>query len=98
MLSVHDLACERGDRLLFRNIGFELGQGEALLVRGGNGRGKTSLLRILCGLSAPAAGEVIVRGDSCEGRSVAVAEPMVSARGSAVCVSCPSAVVCLSVT
>jgi heme exporter protein A len=63
MLSVHDLACERGERLLFRQLGFELGRGEALLVRGGNGRGKTSLLRILCGLSAPAAGEVRWRGE-----------------------------------
>lgn len=63
MLSVHDLACERGERLLFKNLGFELGRGEALLVRGGNGRGKTSLLRILCGLSAPAAGEVSWRGE-----------------------------------
>jgi heme exporter protein A len=58
MLSVHELACERGERLLFKNLGFELGSGEVLLVRGGNGRGKTSLLRILCGLSAPAAGSV----------------------------------------
>jgi heme exporter protein A len=58
LLSTHDLACERGERLLFKDLGFELGKGEALLVRGGNGHGKTSLLRILCGLSAPAAGVV----------------------------------------
>jgi heme exporter protein A len=64
MLSVHELACERGERLLFKNLSFELGNGEALLVRGGNGRGKTSLLRILCGLSVPAAGVVRWRGDS----------------------------------
>jgi heme exporter protein A len=63
MLSAHELACERGERLLFRNLGFELGKGEALLVRGGNGHGKTSLLRILCGLSAPAAGVVRWRGE-----------------------------------
>ena len=62
MLSAHDLACERGERLLFKNLGFELGEGEALLVRGGNGHGKTSLLRILCGLSQPVAGEVRWRG------------------------------------
>jgi len=62
MLSIHDLACERGERLLFRNLDFELSAGEALLVRGGNGRGKTSLLRILCGLSEPAAGMVRWRG------------------------------------
>jgi heme exporter protein A len=58
MLSAHDLACERGERLLFHKLGFELASGEALLVCGGNGRGKTSLLRILCGLSAPVAGVV----------------------------------------
>jgi heme exporter protein A len=63
MLSIHDLACERGERLLFRNLDFELSAGEALLVRGGNGRGKTSLLRILCGLSMPAAGGVRWRGE-----------------------------------
>jgi heme exporter protein A len=43
---------------LFENLGFELGRGEILWVRGGNGHGKTSLLRILCGLSAPAVGWV----------------------------------------
>lgn len=63
MLSIHDLACERGERLLFHNLDFELAPGEALLVRGGNGRGKTSLLRILCGLSMPAAGAVRWRGE-----------------------------------
>lgn len=62
MLSAHELACERGERLLFRNLGFELGRGKILLVRGGNGRGKTSLLRILCGLSVPASGRVNWRG------------------------------------
>lgn len=64
VLTVHDLACERGERLLFRNLGFDLANGEALLVRGGNGHGKTSLLRILCGLSAPAAGDVRWQGKS----------------------------------
>ncbi len=64
MLSAHDLACERGERLLFKNLGFELNAGEALLVRGGNGRGKTSLLRILCGLSSPIAGEVRWKGEA----------------------------------
>jgi len=62
ILSAHGLACERGERLLFKNLGFELAEGEALLVRGANGHGKTSLLRILCGLSSPAVGEVRWRG------------------------------------
>jgi heme exporter protein A len=62
MLSAHDLACERGEHLLFRNLGFELDRSETLLVQGGNGRGKTSFLRILCGLSVPVAGDVRWRG------------------------------------
>jgi heme exporter protein A len=63
VLSAHDLACERSERALFRGLGFDLGAGEALWVRGGNGHGKTSLLRVLCGLSQPAAGEVRWRGE-----------------------------------
>lgn len=62
-LSVHDLACERGERLLFKGMNFTLGGGQMLLVQGGNGQGKTSLLRLLTGLSRPEAGEVRWRGD-----------------------------------
>jgi len=63
VLSAEGLACERSEHTLFHGLGFELDSGEALLVRGGNGRGKTSLLRILCGLSQPAAGAVHWRGE-----------------------------------
>lgn len=62
LLSAQNIACERSEHMLFQGLGFELGAREALLVRGGNGRGKTSLLRILCGLSQPAAGAVHWRG------------------------------------
>jgi len=62
-LSVHDLACARGDRLLFKAMSFTLTPGELLLVQGGNGQGKTSLLRLLTGLSRPEAGEVSWRGE-----------------------------------
>ena len=62
LLSVHDLACARGDRLLFKAMNFTLGAGELLLVQGGNGQGKTSLLRLLTGLSRPEEGEVRWRG------------------------------------
>ncbi len=58
MLDAVNLDCVRGDRLLFRHLSFSVNPGELLHVRGQNGRGKTSLLRILCGLSLPAAGEV----------------------------------------
>jgi len=57
-LAVHDLACARGDRLLFKGMNFTLRSGELLLVQGGNGQGKTSLLRLLTGLARPEEGEV----------------------------------------
>jgi heme exporter protein A len=57
-LSAHELACERGDRLLFKRLNFTLSRAQLLLVQGGNGQGKTSLLRLLTGLGRPDEGEV----------------------------------------
>jgi heme exporter protein A len=57
-LQAFELVCTRGDRQLFNNVNFEIHPGEALRVAGTNGSGKTSLLRMLCGLASPAAGEV----------------------------------------
>lgn len=58
MLQGISLACVRGDRELFKNVNFSLEAGGLMQVRGPNGSGKTSLLRMLCGLSNPAAGEI----------------------------------------
>ena len=63
VLEAADLECERGGRALFRNLSFALGAGELLRVAGPNGSGKTSLLRILCGLLPPARGEVRWNGE-----------------------------------
>ena len=58
MLQAVDLACQRGERLLFRSLALTLGRGECLHVAGENGAGKTSLLRLLAGLMIPAAGRI----------------------------------------
>src|SRR5881409_1072606 len=58
------LACVRGARQLFNGVDIEIGPGEALWVQGRNGSGKTSLLRVLCGLAEPAHGEVRWHGRS----------------------------------
>ena len=57
-LSATDLACRRGERLLFKGLSFALSAGEALQVIGPNGTGKSSLLRILAGLLRPDSGTV----------------------------------------
>jgi heme exporter protein A len=58
MLEVLDLTCERGERSLFSGLNFAAPRGTLLRIAGPNGTGKTSLLRILCGLLEPVAGEV----------------------------------------
>ncbi len=67
MLEAAELECERGGRILFRALSFAVQGGELLRIAGANGQGKTSLLRILCGLLAPTAGEVRWRGDPIPG-------------------------------
>jgi heme exporter protein A len=64
MLEAHQLECTRGERRLFHNLNFRLDRGQLLRVAGANGSGKTSLLRIMCGLLAPSAGELRWQGKS----------------------------------
>lgn len=63
-LQGRQLACSRGERHLFTDINFEIAGGDALRIAGPNGAGKTSMLRLLCGLSPPAAGEVFWNGQN----------------------------------
>lgn len=58
MLALRGVACLRGPRLLFKGLDCALASGEALVVAGANGIGKSSLLRIAAGLLRPAAGSV----------------------------------------
>jgi heme exporter protein A len=62
LIEVRALSCVRGSARLFSGLDLILGAGELMHVAGANGSGKTSLLRILCGLSEPASGEVRWRG------------------------------------
>jgi heme exporter protein A len=57
-LQAIDLECIRGQRRLFQHVSFVVNPGELLWVQGANGSGKTSLLRLLCGLMRPEAGRV----------------------------------------
>jgi len=61
-IAVRDLACRRGDRVLFRNLSVTVNAGEALQVAGSNGIGKSSLLRIVAGLAPAFDGTVEKRG------------------------------------
>lgn len=65
-LTATDLTCERGNRKVFSGLGFRLPQGEALLVVGRNGAGKSSLLRMIAGLVRIAAGRLELQGGDAE--------------------------------
>ncbi|MDE2370005.1 MAG: cytochrome c biogenesis heme-transporting ATPase CcmA [Burkholderiales bacterium] len=62
LLEGRALSCRRGRRLLFESLDIRLEPGAITWLRGTNGSGKTSLMRILAGLSAPAAGAVLWNG------------------------------------
>ncbi|WP_448543385.1 heme ABC exporter ATP-binding protein CcmA [Roseiflexus sp.] len=59
-LTVSDVAVEYGARRVLAGISFQVRAGETLVVAGANGSGKSSLLRVICGLQRPARGEVTI--------------------------------------
>jgi heme exporter protein A len=64
MFEAKSLECVRDDRLLFNDLSFAVAESEVLQIEGPNGSGKTSLLRILCGLRLAEAGQVLWQGES----------------------------------
>ncbi len=63
MLNVHNLTCARGGVPVLSDVGFTVEAGQALILRGPNGVGKTTLLRTLAGLQPAIAGDVICPDD-----------------------------------
>ena len=66
-LSANDLSAVRGERLLFKQLNFSLKNGTVLYLQGANGTGKTTLLRMLCGLSKPYSGVINWCGNNING-------------------------------
>ena len=62
MLEARGLTCVRGERELFSGLDLQVFAGQCLHIRGENGVGKTSLLRLLTGLASPESGEVLWSG------------------------------------
>ena len=63
MLEAQSLECVRDDRLLFSDLSFSVAEAEVLQIEGSNGCGKTSLLRIICGLRLAEAGQMLWQGE-----------------------------------
>jgi heme exporter protein A len=65
-LKAENLSCERGGRLVFKDISFAIFAGELAELRGPNGAGKSSLLRLLAGLNTSLSGSLILEGGATE--------------------------------
>ena len=65
-LTAENLACVRGDRILFEGLSFHVAAGQALAVEGANGAGKTSLLRLIAGFLSPRSGRILLKTASGE--------------------------------
>jgi heme exporter protein A len=61
-LTADNLACTRGGREVFRSLSFRVAAGDALVVTGRNGAGKSSLLRVIAGQVRPSAGQLRLDG------------------------------------
>ena len=71
-LRAENLTLTRGGRALFNELSFTIDGGEALILRGANGSGKTSLLRVLAGLTEPDEGTISWGASACKPASPAL--------------------------
>ncbi|MER1976530.1 ATP-binding cassette domain-containing protein, partial [Pseudocitrobacter faecalis] len=63
MLHANQLTCVYEERVLFESLSFTVEPGEVVQIAGENGSGKTSLLRLLTGLTQPESGYVCWQGE-----------------------------------
>ena len=63
ILSLTNISCIRGDNQLFTDINITVSNGELIRIRGENGSGKTSLLKIMSGISSPEQGDITWNGE-----------------------------------
>ncbi|MCE3233213.1 MAG: ccmA [Rickettsiaceae bacterium] len=68
MITLSNIECSKAGRVLFKNVGFTIGDRCALVIRGSNGAGKTSLLNIISGLAKPSAGEILYANQKVNGK------------------------------
>ena len=59
-----ELTCIRGERVVFSDLSFAIGEGEVLYLRGPNGSGKSTLLRLMAGLLRPTNGTILWNGEN----------------------------------
>ena len=64
MLELKKLSCERNDRVLFKDLSLLVESGDIVQISGSNGSGKTSLLRVICGLNDCFTGGVFWKGET----------------------------------
>lgn len=82
-LEARQLSCRRGGRRLFAKLDLTLRCGQVLWLRGDNGRGKTSLLRLLAGLVEPEHGDVLWFGQPARKAAAAAVQPLYVAHANA---------------
>ncbi len=66
MLTVQNLSLFKDDKKIFSDLGFSIGLNSALIIKGRNGCGKSSLLKIIAGISKPSSGKILWGGEDVE--------------------------------